>query len=438
MKSLNLTTASIAAACSIVCFAGIPAVTLWMPDSNAALIPALGGAATVFSGLSLICILRMRSAVSDAGQAIGQIIKGNLDKRIAPFGTFDSVGVLQHRLNNLFDVVDLATRGKDAMVDAELDGDYYHKIAGSPLKKLMDGFAASRPQIAAIEESHQAQVIAFPAKNISHDMMSGMREVSGHIANQTQRMQELAGRIVSLIECNSSSGSGIVDAAQQARYNVETVAAAAEELTYSIREISERVAESSRIAAQAVAHANHSNEIVNGLNKASERIGNVVSLITDIAGQTNLLALNATIEAARAGEAGRGFAVVASEVKSLADQTAKATEEISQQISTIQSSTGSAVKAIHDIGTTIGKINEISTAIAAAVEEQSAATGEISRNIQHAASGTQAVAESITKLSSSDEETKRTAHDALQIANQISEQIAVLGAEMDEGLKQTA
>ena len=169
-------------------------------------------------------------------------------------------------------------------------------------------------------------------------------------------------------------------------------------MTSSINEISRQVQESSRVAGEAVSQAQKTNERVSELSKAAARIGDVVELINTIAGQTNLLALNATIEAARAGEAGRGFAVVASEVKALAEQTAKATGEISQQISGIQAATQDSVIAIKEIGSTIARMSEISSTIAAAVEEQGAATQEISRNIQQAARGTAEVSGNISDV----------------------------------------
>ena len=190
----------------------------------------------------------------------------------------------------------------------------------------------------------------------------------------------------------------VASASEEASTNVQSVASASEELTSSVSEISRQVQESSRVANEAVDQAQKTNDRVGELSKAAARIGDVVELINTIAGQTNLLALNATIEAARAGEAGRGFAVVASEVKALAEQTAKATGEISQQISGIQSATQDSVGAIKEIGDTIGRMSEISSTIAAAVEEQGAATQEISRNIQHAALGTSEVSSNIANV----------------------------------------
>jgi methyl-accepting chemotaxis protein len=179
---------------------------------------------------------------------------------------------------------------------------------------------------------------------------------------------------------------------------VQSVASATEEMSATVNEISRQVQESARIASEAVCQASVTNDRVGELARAAARIGDVVELINSIAGQTNLLALNATIEAARAGEAGRGFAVVASEVKALAEQTAKATGEISAQIGGIQSATQESVTAIKGIGETIGRMSEISSTIASAVEEQGAATQEIARNVQHAAHGTQQVSCNITDV----------------------------------------
>ena len=190
-------------------------------------------------------------------------------------------------------------------------------------------------------------------------------------------------------------------AANQASGNVQAVAAGAEELSASVSEISRQVSHAREISARAVEQAGRTNEIVSGLSTAAQRIGDVVQLITNIAAQTNLLALNATIEAARAGEAGKGFAVVATEVKSLASQTAKATEEIGAHIGSVQTSTVGAVAAIDQMGSTIKSLNEISTAIAAAVEEQTAVTSEVSANMRGASQGVEAISLSMTAIARS-------------------------------------
>jgi methyl-accepting chemotaxis protein len=208
------------------------------------------------------------------------------------------------------------------------------------------------------------------------------------------------------------------------------VAAAAEELSSSITEISRQVAQSARVAGRALEDARRTDAVVQALADNAQKIGEVVGLISNIAGQTNLLALNATIEAARAGDAGKGFAVVASEVKSLATQTAKATEDISRQISQIQTATKEAVISIQGIGTTIGEISEIAAAIAAAVEQQGAATKEIARNVQQAASGTQEVSANIVGVSQGANETGAAANQVLGAAGELSRQAEQLRTEV--------
>jgi methyl-accepting chemotaxis protein len=209
-------------------------------------------------------------------------------------------------------------------------------------------------------------------------------------------------------------------ASEEAATNVQSVASAAEELTASVTEISRQVQASARIASEAVSQAGQTNDRVGELSEAAARIGDVVELINAIAGQTNLLALNATIEAARAGEAGRGFAVVASEVKALAEQTAKATGDIGQQISSIQLATQDSVGAIRTIGGTIERLSDISSTIAAAVEQQGAATGEISRNVQNAAAGTSQVSASISSVRQGATETGSASAQVLSAAQSLS------------------
>jgi methyl-accepting chemotaxis protein len=208
------------------------------------------------------------------------------------------------------------------------------------------------------------------------------------------------------------------------------VAAASEELASSVAEISRQVDASSRIAGEAVDQAQKTDSRISQLSQAAAKIGDVVNLIKTIAEQTNLLALNATIEAARAGEAGRGFAVVAAEVKTLAEQTAKATGEISQQIADIQSATQDSVVAIKEIGTTIGRISEISSTIASAVEEQGVATQEISRNVQRAADGTSQGAANIADVQRGVTETGAASSQVLSAAQSLSSESGRLKREV--------
>ena len=226
---------------------------------------------------------------------------------------------------------------------------------------------------------------------LADDFEGAVGEIVETVSSASTELEASAGTLTSTAERAQELTTMVAAASEEASTNVQSVASATEEMSSSVNEISRQVQESARMASDAVDQARTTNDRVSELSKAAARIGDVVELINTIAGQTNLLALNATIEAARAGEAGRGFAVVASEVKALAEQTAKATGEIGQQITGIQAATQESVNAIKEISGTIEKLSEISSTIAAAVEEQGAATQEISRNVQQAAQGTQQV-----------------------------------------------
>ncbi|WP_336080630.1 methyl-accepting chemotaxis protein [Thalassospira sp. CH_XMU1448-2] len=240
-------------------------------------------------------------------------------------------------------------------------------------------------------DKQRRQDITDMADSLEQRVKVLINAISGSITEMklaTSTMEEAS-------STNSQLSAAVASATTQTSTNVQTVSAATEELTASSDEIAHQIAQSADIANQANDQATRTNQTVTGLAEAAQKIGDVAQLIGDIAEQTNLLALNATIEAARAGDAGKGFAVVASEVKNLANQTAKATEEINQQILSVQNETGEAVEAIRLISETIARVADSSTAIAAAVEEQHAAIGEISRNVQQAADGTAEVSQRI-------------------------------------------
>ncbi|NOJ45063.1 methyl-accepting chemotaxis protein [Bradyrhizobium archetypum] len=255
---------------------------------------------------------------------------------------------------------------------------------------------------------------------MADDFEAAVGRIVETVSSASSQLEVSAGTLTATAERAQELTSTVAAASEEASTNVQSVASATEEMASSVTEISRQVQESARMATDAVDQARTTNDRVSELSKAATRIGDVVELINTIAGQTNLLALNATIEAARAGEAGRGFAVVASEVKALAEQTAKATGEIGQQITGIQAATQESVNAIQAISGTIERLSEISSAIAAAVEEQGAATQEISRNVQQAAMGTQRVSSNITDVQRGASETGSASSQVLAAAQSLS------------------
>ena len=279
-------------------------------------------------------------------------------------------------------------------------------------KKAADEAAAADAE-AKIERGRRVDSITRNFENV-------IGEIVQTVSSASTQLEASAGTLSSTASRAREVTTTVASASEEASTNVQSVASATEELSSSVTEISRQVQESARMATGAVGQARTTNDRVSELSKAAGRIGDVVELINTIAGQTNLLALNATIEAARAGEAGRGFAVVASEVKALAEQTAKATGEISLQITGIQGATQESVNAIKEISGTIERLAEISSTIAAAVEEQGAATQEISRNVQQAARGTQQVSSNISDVQRGASETGAASSQVLSAAQSLS------------------
>jgi methyl-accepting chemotaxis protein len=254
--------------------------------------------------------------------------------------------------------------------------------------------------------------------------------IVGKVSSASSELEASARGMTRIADATQNLSAKVATSSGEAQSNVESVAGATEELAASVREISRQVQDSNRIAGEAVEQAHKTDARIGELSKAAGRIGDVLKLITAIAEQTNLLALNATIEAARAGEAGKGFAIVAQEVKALAGQTARATEEIASQISDMQMATADSVSAIVEIGGTIRKISDITGAIAAAVEEQGAATAEIARNVQAAAHGTGEVVKNIGEVSRGAGETGTASAQMLGAARSLAQESATLESEV--------
>jgi len=288
------------------------------------------------------------------------------------------------------------------------------------------------------QKAAEAQAEAQSKKAMMEMADSFEKQVFGVVENlnsATTEMQSSAEMMQTTADNTNQQATAVATASEQASANVQTVASSAEELSASVSEISRQVAQSNSIAQNAVAKADETNVKVEQLAQAAQKIGDVVNLINDIASQTNLLALNATIEAARAGDAGKGFAVVASEVKSLATQTAKATEDISVQISSIQSETAQSVEAIQSIGAIVGEMGDISASISAAVEEQGSATREISSSVQQAAVGTQEVSSNISEVTKASSESQVASTKMLDSAKELAQQGDVLRDEVEKFLR---
>jgi methyl-accepting chemotaxis protein len=310
-------------------------------------------------------------------------------------------------------------------LDVEVPGVGRHDEIGemADAVEVFKSNAAARQGLEAEQKETETRAVArrkSDMNRLADEFEGAVGQIVETVSSSSTQLEVSAGTLTSTAERAQELTTMVAAASGEASTNVQSVASATEEMASSVNEISRQVQESARMAGEAVEQARTTNDRVGELSKAAARIGDVVELINTIAGQTNLLALNATIEAARAGEAGRGFAVVASEVKALAEQTAKATGEIGQQISGIQAATRDSVSAIKEISGTIEKLSEISSAIAAAVEEQGAATQEISRNVQQAAHGTQQVSSHITDVQRGAGETGSASSQVLSAAQSLS------------------
>jgi methyl-accepting chemotaxis protein len=325
--------------------------------------------------------------------------------------------------------VDVPHRGEKTEIGAMADTLQVFKQA-LIAKKAADEAAAADAE-AKIERGRRVDGITRNFENV-------IGEIVQTVSSASTQLEASAGTLSATAERSQTLTSAVASASGEASANVQSVASATEELSSSVTEIGRQVQESARMATDAVGQARVTNDRVSELSKAASRIGDVVELINTIAGQTNLLALNATIEAARAGDAGRGFAVVASEVKSLAVQTAKATEDIAAQILAVQGSTASAVEAIRSIGGRMKEISSYTSAVAAAIEQQNSATGEISQNVEGAAHGTHTVVSALNDVAGAATATRSSAETVLSVSRSVEVAVGKLRSEVEAFLAKVA
>ena len=415
-SSSSLSRAWAASLAASLVLAALPAVLL--------LGESAGTVALVVSGLALLAMLYVLRCLTVAKRSLGQVrevalavARGEFESRILDVREGGALGETMWAINDLIDRIDAYVRETAASMDHVSRNLYYRRIVETGMR---GGFLVGAQVINRATAATDAKVGTF--KSCVAQFQSTIEQVVEGIGGAAGELNATAGGMEQTARLTQEQAASVAAAAEEASVNVHTVAGAAEELSSSITEIGAQGARNQKITGDAVGRLGEARERIDALQLASERIGEVVGLITKVASQTNMLALNATIEAVRAGESGQGFAVVAHEVKDLAAQTATATDEISSQVVAMQSASRDVVATFQGIGEAIEEVSRNTAATAAAVEQQSAATQEIAGSVTQASAGTQEVTGNIERVSGAASETGRAAEEVLGASGRLSDE----------------
>jgi len=424
MNSCSLSRAQ--AAASLACLLVIATLALLLVTDRFTVVPAaLLGAVVLLLAYGIAAQRQALVFVSEAAQVCRKASAGDLEARILGDRQSGRLGALQKSVNDMLDITDAFVREASASMEYASRGKHFRKIL---VRGLPGTFRRSAATINSGTDTLGRRVVEIA--DLSKQFGTHLEEIAGGLVAAATDLETDAGQAALAAEKTSRETASVITASSNASTNVATVAGAAEQLASSIAEISHQVASSSESTGRAVSEANRAGNEIRSLADAAGRIDDVVKLISEIAAQTNLLALNATIESARAGEAGRGFSVVASEVKNLANQTAKATEEISAKVAEMQQSTTASVAAVEAITQTIAGIDRITATIASAIDQQRVATREIAHNVQQASAGTSRVSANVSGISEAAADTGRVASRVNRASERVYSEVETLRREV--------